>query len=78
MPKKKQKNEKKYHYGIISIQNILETAKKERKYKLSFRSVPTGRVIENSKKKAKKLKKTKTTPLWYHFKPKIVWEMPRK
>ena len=40
-----------------------------------FRSVPTWRVIENSKKIAKKFKKKK--PLWLHFKPKSVergWE----
>ena len=31
MPKKKAKKAKKYHYGIISSQNSLEKAKKERK-----------------------------------------------
>ena len=31
MPKKKSKKIKKYHYGNISSQNILEKAKKERK-----------------------------------------------
>ena len=31
MPKKKAKKLKKYHYGIISSQNCLEKAKKERK-----------------------------------------------
>ena len=31
MPKKKIKKIKKYHYGIISSQNILEKAKKESK-----------------------------------------------
>ena len=30
-----------------------------KKYKLSFRSVPTQRIIENSKKIAKKIQKTK-------------------
>ena len=30
------------------------------------------------KKRKKTKKKTKKTPLWYHFKPKIVWKMPRK
>ena len=43
MPKKKTKKIKeikKYHYGIISSQNNLENAKKERKQKLSFRFVP--------------------------------------
>ena len=34
------------------------------KKKLSFRSVPTQRVIENSKKRAKKFKKLKKIPLW--------------
>ena len=36
-------------------------AEKQKKYKLSFRSVPTQRVIENSKKIAKKLEKLNTT-----------------
>ena len=31
IPKKHQKNKKKYYYGIISSQNSLEKAKKERK-----------------------------------------------
>ena len=31
MPKKKSKKIKNYHYGIISSQNSLENAKKERK-----------------------------------------------
>ena len=47
---------KKYHYGFISIQNRLEKNEKERKRKLSLRSVPTRRVIENSKKVGKKFK----------------------
>ena len=38
MPKNIKKM-KKYHYGIISRQNSLENAKKERNKKLSFRSV---------------------------------------
>ena len=38
---KKQKKTKKYHYGIISSQNRLEKDQKERKLKLSCRSVPT-------------------------------------
>ena len=48
-----QKNSKKiqkikqYHYDFISSQNRLEKAEKEKKYKLSFRSVPAQRVIEN-------------------------------
>ena len=47
---------KKYHYGVISIQNRKEKSKKETKSKLSFRFVPTRRVIENSEKIAKKFK----------------------
>ena len=39
----------------------MEKAEKDRKQKLSFRFVPTRRVIENSKKIAKKLKKLKDT-----------------
>ena len=39
----------------------MEKAEKERKKKLSFRSVPTRREIENLKKIAKKLKKLKNT-----------------
>ena len=42
--------------------------KRENK-KISFRLVLTRRVIENSKKIAKKFQKLKT-PLWLHFKPK--------
>ena len=49
---------KKFHYDFISCQNRLEKSEKGRKEKLSFRSVPTRRVIENSKKIAKKLKNT--------------------
>ena len=51
-----QKNSKKiqkikqYHYGFISCQNRLEKAEKYKKYKVSFRSVHTLRVIQNSKK----------------------------
>ena len=37
-----------------------------------FRSVPTGRVRENSNKTAKKLKKIKKIPLWHHLLPKQV------
>ena len=60
IPKNQQKF-KKYHYGIISSQNRLEQAEKERKQKLSFRFVPTRPVIENSQKIAKKFKKLKNT-----------------
>ena len=60
--RKFQKNSKKiqkirkYHYGIISIQNRKEKSEKETKSKLSFRFVPTRREIENSEKIAKKFK----------------------
>ena len=47
------------NYGFISCQNRLEKAEKEKKYKLSFRSIPTRPVIENSKKNSKKIRKTK-------------------
>ena len=47
---KKFKKLKKYHYGIISNQNRLEKAQREKiKIIVSFRSVPTRRVRENSK-----------------------------
>ena len=57
IPKKQQKNSKirKYCYGFISIQNRQEKSEKETKSKLSFRFVPTRRVIENSEKIEKKI-----------------------
>ena len=58
---KNSKKIKKYHYGFISIQNRLKKTVKERKQKLSFHSIPTRRVIENSKKIVKKFKKLKNT-----------------
>ena len=48
----------------------MEKAEKERKEKLSFRFVPTRRVIENYKKIVKKLKKLKKIAFWRLFKPK--------
>ena len=42
-----------------------------------FRSVPTSRVIENSKIKAKKFKKLKNT-IMASFQDKMGWTMPRK
>ena len=60
-----QKNRKKIQktkqdiYGFISCRNRLEKAEKEKKYKLSFHSFPTQRVIENSKKIVKMFKKLK-------------------
>ena len=52
----------------------MEKAEKGREKKLSFRSVPTRRVIENSKKIAKKLKNT----IIDSFQAKIDWKRPRK
>ena len=46
---------------------------KERKLKLSFRSIPTRPIIENSKKKAKKVKKLKNTVM-ASFQAKTGWE----
>ena len=58
----------KYHCGFISSQNTLKKGEKYGKQKLSFRFVPTQRVIENSKKKEKNSENIKI-PLWLHFKP---------
>ena len=55
--KKKGKNFIKYRCGFIYGQNRLERAEKDRKQKLSFRFVPTWRVIENSKNIEKKILK---------------------
>ena len=44
------------------------------KLKLSFRSVPNQRGIENAEKKAKNLKNT----IMASFQTKIVWKRPRK
>ena len=46
---------------------MLEKDEKERKQKLNFRSVPTRREIQNSKKRGK----NKKMQLWLHFKPKL-------
>ena len=47
---KNSKKLKKYHYGIISSQNRLEKAQREKiKTIVSFRSLLTRRVKENSK-----------------------------
>ena len=47
---------KKYHYGVISSQNRLEKAQREKiKIIVSFRSVPTRRVRENLKENSKKI-----------------------
>ena len=52
-------------------------AEKERKYKLSFRFVPSQCVIENSKQIAKKFKKLENT-IMPSFKAKIRGETLRK
>ena len=57
--RKKIKKIKKHYYDFISSQNGSGEAEKERKKKLSIRSVPTQPGIENSNKIAKKLKKIK-------------------
>ena len=51
--------------------------KKENKQILSFCSVPTQRVIENSKKIAKKFQNLKNT-IMAAFEAKIGWKIPRK
>ena len=48
---------KKYNCGLISSQNRLRKAEKDGKQKLSFRFVPTRRVIENSNEIGKNFKK---------------------
>ena len=70
MPRKKKK--KKPHYGFFSSQNRLEKEEKERKQKLSFCSLPTGRVKQKIPKKEKEIQKNQKIPLWLHFKPKQV------
>ena len=69
---------KKYHYGVISSQNRFEKAQREKiKIIVSFRSVPTRRVRENSKKIAKKFNKLKDT-IVASFEAKIGWKRPGK
>ena len=81
--RKFQKNSKKiiktkqYHYGFISSQNKFEKAAKEKKCKFPFRSVPTRRIIQNSKKIAKKLKKLNNIII-ASFPAKIGWKTQRK
>ena len=62
---------KQYHYPSISRHHRLKEDEKGRKLKLSFRSVPTWRIIENSQK-SKIIQKKKKIQLWLHFKPKSV------
>ena len=63
-------------YGFFSSKNWLEKAKKKRKYKLTFRFVPTQRVIENSKQIVKKFKKLQNT-IMVSFQAKIRGETLR-
>ena len=49
----------KHRYGFFSCQNGSGETEKERKKKLSFRSIPTQSGIENYEKIAKKFKKLK-------------------
>ena len=69
---------KKYYSRIISVQNGLKLAEKERKINLVPYSVPTQPRLENSKKKiAKKFKKLKNLfPAL--FLAKMGWDRPRK
>ena len=55
----------------------LEKSEKERKQKLSFRSVPTRCVIENKKKITKKFKKLKNTTI-NSFQAIIDWKKANK
>ena len=52
--------------------------KRETKIIVPIRSFPTRRVIENSKKIAKKIKKLKKNTIIASFRAKIGWKMPRK
>ena len=74
---KKVQKVKKYHYGFVPRENRLAKDEKERKQKLTLRFVPTRRVIENSKKIAKKFKKLKNTVM-ASIQAKIGWKRPRK
>ena len=55
----------------------MEKVEKERKEKLSFRFVPTRRVIENYKKIVIKLKKLKKNSILASFQAKIGWKRQR-
>ena len=68
---------KKFLYGFISSQNMMEKAEKERKQKLSLRFVLTRAVIENSKKIAKKFKNLKST-IMASFQATIGWKRLRE
>ena len=66
----------KYHYGFIPNPNRMEKAKTDRKEKLSLRFVPSRRGRENSKKIAKKFKKSKNT-ITASFQGEIGWKTLR-
>ena len=67
----------KYHYGFIPNPKRMEKAETERKEKLSLRFVPSRRGRENSKKIAKKFKKSKNT-IMASFQGKIGCKTLRK
>ena len=73
---KKGKKFKKYRRGFILCQHRVEKAEKDGKQNLSFRFVPTRRVIENSKKIEIKLRKFKNT-FAASFQVIIGWNRPR-
>ena len=58
----------------FQAKNRSEKEEKEKKLKLSFCSVPTRRVKENSKKIAKKFRNT----IMALFQAKMGWKTPRK
>ena len=74
--KQKIQNIKKYQYGNISGENRLEKDVNEIKLKLSFRSIPSRRVIENSKKVEKEFKKLENT-IMDSFQAIIGWKRMR-
>ena len=81
IPKKQQKIEKikKYQYGVFSSQNSQGKSREREKIKIfvPFHSVPTRRIIENSKKIAKKFNKLKNI-IMASFQAKIGWKRLRK
>ena len=60
----------------FQAKNRLKKAEKDGKHKLSFRFVPTRRVIENCKKIEKKFRKFKNT-IVASFRAIIGWNRPR-
>ena len=56
---------------MASFQAIIGWKRSRMRENKNYRSVPTTFVIQNSKKKSKKIKKNEKTLLWYHFKPKL-------